>query len=461
MAAASTDVLAPTPTRAFRGWRLGFRSLQFKASLLVVLLVVFVTLLGTAISMRATASAMLEKELVRTRDWATFLTADCRAARENGDVEGLDALARRLITSNRGVYFVFADSTGRIITAHEKHVALLEKVTARGGRQLLIEPLDRPKLVSYTSPRLSFIDLVVPVYHEPRSADTASRIAGYLRFALDITDTQDKLRHLAGQYAQTAIIVVLLLVPCSVVVTRHVVAPVKELARTAQEIAKGSMDARACVSSRDEIGELAQSFNRMANRVTESQLELLRLNAELEERVRLRTRELAELAAKDPLTGLYNRRHFGEVMTREFAAAERYGDDLTCLMFDVDHFKTINDTFGHRTGDAILITLAQAISSELRQADVAARFGGDEFIVLMPQTSADAAMNLAERVNAAFDEQTRRSHPGVHPTLSIGVASLRTTRAPSSEALMHEADVALYAAKEAGRNRTVEATAHA
>mgnify|MGYP001070989918 CR=1 FL=1 len=460
MAAVSTDVLAP-PASPVRGWRLGFRSLQFKASLLVILLVVFVTVLGTAISMRSTATAMLEKEFERTREWAAFLTADCRAAREYGDVEGLESVGRRLIESNRGVYFVFADSTGRIISAHEKYTALLEKVTARGGRQLLIEPLDRPRLVSYTSPGLSFVDLVVPVYHEPRSADTAARINGYLRFALDITDTQDKLRDLAWQYAQTAVIIVLLLVPCSVVVTRHVVAPVKELARTAQEIAKGSMDARACVTSRDEIGELAQSFNRMANRVTESQLELLRLNAELEERVRTRTRELAELAAKDPLTGLYNRRHFGEVMTREFAAAERYGDDLTCLMFDVDHFKQINDTFGHRTGDAILITLAQAISSELRQSDVAARFGGDEFIVLMPQTSADAAMNLAERVNAAFNEQTRRNHPGVRPTLSIGVASLRTTRAPSSEALMHEADVALYAAKEAGRNRTVEASAHA
>src|SRR5690606_32093171 len=104
-----------------------------------------------------------------------------------------------------------------------------------------------------------------------------------------------------------------------------------------------------------EIGQLARSFNQMAERVTESQLELLKLNAELEERVRQRTQELAELASRDPLTGLYNRRHFGEVMTREFAAAERYGDDLTCLMFDVDHFKTINDQFGHRTGDAILM----------------------------------------------------------------------------------------------------------
>lgn len=157
-------------------------------------------------------------------------------------------------------------------------------------------------------------------------------------------------------------------------------------------------------------------------------MELLKLNAELEERVQQRTQDLEDLAARDPLTGLYNRRYFGEVITREFAAAERYGEDLTCLMFDLDHFKLINDRFGHRTGDGILITLGSAIAGELRGSDVAARFGGDEFILLLPKTPAAAASRLADRIVAAFMDQVSDAHPGVNPTLSIGVASLRTTR---------------------------------
>jgi diguanylate cyclase (GGDEF)-like protein len=218
------------------------------------------------------------------------------------------------------------------------------------------------------------------------------------------------------------------------------------------------MDARAEVKSRDEIGELAESFNTMANRVAGSQMDLLKLNAELEERVQQRTQELEELAARDPLTGLYNRRYFGEVIHREFAAADRYDDDLTCLMFDLDYFKVINDNFGHRTGDGILITLADSITRELRGSDVAARFGGDEFILLLPQSSASAASRLADRIVRTFAQEAQKSYPLVNPTLSIGVASLKATRAATAEALIHEADTALYSAKDGGRNRTMEAT---
>src|SRR4029079_14606380 len=211
----------------------------------------------------------------------------------------------------------------------------------------------------------------------------------------------------------TGAILLMLLLPLVYVFTQRLLQPLRELARARHAIASGSMDERAQVHSRDEIGELAKSFNVMAQRVTESYMELIKLNAELEERVRQRTRELAELASRDPLTGLYNRRHFGEVITREFAAAERYGDALTCLMFDVDHFKTINDQFGHRTGDAVLMALATAIASELRGSDVAARFGGDAFVLLLPQTSAPAAAHVADRIQQCFVTEAHRSFPGI------------------------------------------------
>jgi len=235
-------------------------------------------------------------------------------------------------------------------------------------------------------------------------------------------------------------------------VTRRVVAPLKELAQTACAIAKGSTDARAHIHTEDEIGDLAQSFNTMADRLTESRMELLELNAELEGRVEQRTRELQELAARDPLTGLYNRRHFGEVIAREFAAAERYDADLACLMLDLDRFKETNDRFGHRTGDEVLAIMAQVIGTELRGSDVAARFGGDEYIILLPQTSAASAAVLVDRIADRFKEEVSRKFPDAPVGVSIGVASLRTTRASSAEALIHEADVALYTVKDARKS---------
>jgi diguanylate cyclase (GGDEF)-like protein len=272
---------------------------------------------------------------------------------------------------------------------------------------------------------------------------------GYLHLAVDVTATRKQLEQVGTRIRYIALAMVLLAVPCSILVTQRVIAPLKQLAQTACAIAKGSTDARAHIHTQDEIGELARSFNTMADRLTESRMELLELNAELEDRVEQRTRELQDLAARDPLTGLYNRRHFGEVIAREFAAAERYDADLTCLMLDLDRFKETNDCFGHRTGDEVLAIVAHVISTELRGSDVAARFGGDEFIILLPQTSCASAAVLVDRITDRFREEVMRKYPDVPVGVSIGVASLRTTRAPSAEALIHEADVALYTVKDA------------
>jgi diguanylate cyclase (GGDEF)-like protein len=160
---------------------------------------------------------------------------------------------------------------------------------------------------------------------------------------------------------------------------------------------------------------------------------------------------LKELATKDPLTGLYNRRHFSEVMSHEFAAAERYDQDMTVLMLDLDYFKQINDQHGHAAGDEVLHALADAIKGSLRESDVGARFGGDEFILLLPQTSSHSASALANRVVNLYKQKMERAFPYLPASVSIGAASLRHTRATSWENLIHEADVAMYNTKQAGR----------
>ncbi len=446
------------------GWRDVFGSLQFKASLLFTVSTLVITGAGVAVTLRTTALRLYGDEFRRARDWAVSQALAGATAVAEPDPSALVEHVNDLIRSQRVAYAVFTDPGGHVLAAGEATAGLLDEVLTEGRSRMTIENPGRPALRTLAGGRGPVcIDVTVPVF-SPESAgrDPAlASIRGYLRLATDVSDIRANLDKVADYLTRAIILLLLLVVPLSLLMVRRVVAPLHELARTARALAEGSMDARAKVLSRDEIGDLARAFNDMADRLSQSRYDLLKLNAELERRVQERTRDLEQLAARDPLTCVYNRRYFTEVIAREFAAAERYDSDLTCMMFDLDRFKEINDRFGHRKGDEVLLTAANVIAGELRDADVAARFGGDEFVVLLPQTSAPAAAALARRITARFTEELARLGPELPATLSIGIASLRTTHAATSEALIHEADVALYAAKQAGRNQTVFAAASA
>jgi two-component system cell cycle response regulator len=165
-----------------------------------------------------------------------------------------------------------------------------------------------------------------------------------------------------------------------------------------------------------------------------------------------------ELAATDPLTGLYNRRHFSRVLDQLFAEAQRYEKDLSCVMIDMDGFKTLNDTYGHQVGDRLLVTAGKVIAANMRRMDVAARYGGDEFVLLLPHASSQEASMAAQRIRDEF----RLASAGVlgtreGVTMSIGIGSLAEHKPSSADQLVAKADVALYCAKGAGRDRIVHA----
>ena len=163
------------------------------------------------------------------------------------------------------------------------------------------------------------------------------------------------------------------------------------------------------------------------------------------------------LARTDALTGLYNHRGFFELAAREFSAALRYHRPLAILTFDADGLKQVNDTFGHTAGDKMLALLAQAAAAQIRAVDVLARFGGDEFVILLPHTQQHQALPIAERIRksvATMCMETDKGPLGV--TVSIGIAEM--WREPEDESVarvLQRADKALYAAKAEGRDRTV------
>jgi diguanylate cyclase (GGDEF)-like protein/PAS domain S-box-containing protein len=163
--------------------------------------------------------------------------------------------------------------------------------------------------------------------------------------------------------------------------------------------------------------------------------------------------ELRKLAVTDPLTGLNNRREFTALAKREVARTNRYGQKLSFALVDADHFKTVNDKHGHAAGDEVLRALARCMRGALRETDVVARWGGEEFVALLLETGEREALEAAERIRSAC-EQLAIDYAGslIRVTVSVGVSTLRDGEG-GLEGMLERADRALYAAKEEGRNR--------
>ena len=178
---------------------------------------------------------------------------------------------------------------------------------------------------------------------------------------------------------------------------------------------------------------------------------LTRANVSLKQR----EERMTETALTDALTGLGNRRRLDQALATEIARVRRSGGTLSAIMADIDHFKRINDQYGHAAGDKVLVRLGTILKSQSRQTDIAARFGGEEFVVLLPQTAVAQALLKAEQLRKAIAAGFTQQFPNP-VTSSFGVAELSTGE--GGESLLRRADGALYQAKQAGRNRVIAAS---
>jgi len=205
-------------------------------------------------------------------------------------------------------------------------------------------------------------------------------------------------------------------------------------------------------TEKDRISEKEISFCQVVARAAENVLE----NAKLVDSLRVANLELEKLATTDGLTGLFNHRYFYNRLEEEYNISMRYNVALACIMLDIDFFKKINDTYGHRQGDTILKELAQVIVKTIRKTDVAARYGGEEFVILLPHTDEKGAMFQAERIR----ESVRRNKYSALPakeelTVSLGITTCDEGKVCKAEDLVKFADEALYEAKKRGRNQSI------
>jgi diguanylate cyclase (GGDEF)-like protein len=163
---------------------------------------------------------------------------------------------------------------------------------------------------------------------------------------------------------------------------------------------------------------------------------------------------LLAISHTDHLTGLYNRRYLEETLEREFRRTQRKGNNLAVLIMDIDHFKMVNDTYGHQQGDSVLCKVSSLFQRVLREYDTAARFGGEEFIAVIPEASLSEAGKIAERIRKSIEDATFNVEiENIKITASFGVSAYPSEGIRSAEDLIREADKALYTAKINGRNR--------
>jgi len=225
---------------------------------------------------------------------------------------------------------------------------------------------------------------------------------------------------------------------------RWVLKPVQTLKASTEEIQQGHYNISPPVVGKGEIAALSNSFKKMVEFIRQS-------NAELERKVEARTEDLQRLTEIDPLTGLLNRRGMSERFDKEISRYTRQAGSLGLLLLDLDHFKNVNDTYGHSAGDLALCATANILQSTKRNYDHAGRWGGEEFLLLLPDCTETDLLSIAERIRLSIQAlQIDTGHNRLSFTVSIGAHYSSTPQ--TMDAMLHQVDRALYAAKDAGRN---------
>ncbi|OKY76134.1 MAG: hypothetical protein BM485_02475 [Desulfobulbaceae bacterium DB1] len=315
---------------------------------------------------------------------------------------------------------------------------------------------ERTRIFSSAGQR--FLGIVTPIYNEPGCSSASchahspdATVLGTLDTVISLHEV-DREIHFLEQIFSSFIILIFLVTSILIVLYlfRFVSQPVKKMITGTQMIANGEFFNPGTVDRNDEMGRLASAISRMGEEIARQQNELLRTNAELVKT----NRELQELSNTDALTRLCNRRFLLETLTKEYRRARRYGHELSVLMIDADHFKQVNDRHGHLCGDTVLISIADTLKKTVRNTDLVARYGGEEMIVLLPETGREQAIRIAEKLRKEIassvipcdDEQ-------ISITVSIGVAAYPENNVADPMLLVEAADLAMYKAKKTGRNK--------
>lgn len=323
-----------------------------------------------------------------------------------------------------------------------------ESLIDRAMRDGRLSTLDSQRWFEVTSARIDALKILADQLGEVIDARATQQV-NELKWGLVISSV-------------SLLVILCLTILLSWLLNRSVIDPVRRMTRAMTRLAKGERDLRFTDHfAGDELGRMAGAYEECRRSLLRADVAATvsnhRQQVELQARIREKER-FRVLASTDPLTGAVNRRKFNELAESEIERAERYGRPLSVMMLDLDHFKRVNDTYGHAAGDDVLRAFYQSCYSKVRSSDIVSRLGGEEFAILMPETNMDQAMELASRIRYAISQLVIKvgTRDRVNTlTVSIGVSVWDATQAQTISDMLEQADQALYYAKESGRNRVV------
>lgn len=318
---------------------------------------------------------------------------------------------------------------------------------------------DRTRLISSPEGR-RLLGIVNPIYNESGCSSAAchahspeTTILGTLDVVISLDHVDKEISYLEKMYSSMAILSFLITsVLIFLYLNRFVSRPVKKMIAGTEKIAKGELFYPDIIRRNDEMGRLAFAISSMGTEIANQQDQLIKTNNELLNA----NRKLEKLSTTDALTGLANRRYLLENFTTEYERAKRYKHHLSILLIDVDHFKKVNDTYGHPCGDRVLKKTADILKKTVRSSDLVARYGGEEFVVLLPETDNAHTLVIAEKLRNEVASNTLLCEEStLSITISIGVASYPEIDSSDPMQLLKAADQALYNAKNNGRNQVI------
>jgi diguanylate cyclase (GGDEF)-like protein len=364
----------------------------------------------------------------------------------------LRELERLLVNDSDGLAYWMLDSDGRVLVRTGR-IAVNSATPEYFPASLEQAAPGTPKVHEGQIPGIGAVLFSLRSLEGPLRASVATTLPTADAYR-PLVEARNRL--LVGAFGGTVVLLLL-----AFFAARRVLRPILRLSEAARQVSAGELDVRLPVRGRDEISDLTTAFNEMAQRVRDARArveetrdDLARANQELTEA----NRTLETLAITDGLTGLYNRRHFQDMLEREIARCQRENKPLTLLLCDLDNFKAYNDRWGHQEGDAALRRVSSALLNSIRASDTAFRYGGEELAVLLPACAKDQASEVAEKIRLAVrgPQDGRMLTFRAKTTISIGVASFPDD-ARVARGLIDMADAALYAAKDQGRDRVVAA----
>jgi diguanylate cyclase (GGDEF)-like protein len=366
-------------------------------------------------------------------------------------IDELRDLANKLDGNDEITLFIAYDKNGKILVdSRTKEMIFSQDVDPLGG-ELISLPADKTKFAWQANQLVA-----------GQSVRIGDNVVGAIAIGFSTAGMEEKINDLTLQGIAIAFIFIVVSALLTFAMARQITMPLSELANAADEMKKGNLNIRANPrTTNDEIGKLSVIFNQMAEAIQEREQALRDQADGLEQTVNKRTfdlqeqaRVLEQMAITDPLTQAFNRRQFYKLAEIEMKHARENGHPLSVIVMDADHFKRINDTYGHQAGDQALIKLTAICQDIIRDTDLFARYGGEEFVLLMPKTDIHAAKQVAERIRQKIEESEIKAEKRIlRFTVSLGVSTFVGQHDLTFDSLLTQADRALYISKKMGRNR--------